>query len=100
MSGYASVESSENLPVATPKVEMVEVEAPGTLSAGYTFQASYNGVVFPVTVVRATSEENHVSVARHLVLTSCFLLMRSLLEEYRKDKRSLFPLQIMKRPVS
>lgn len=53
MSGYASVESTENLPVATPKVEMVEVEAPGTLSAGYTFQASYNGVVFPVTVVRA-----------------------------------------------
>lgn len=52
MSGYSSVESAENLPVAMPKAEMVEVEAPGNLSAGYTFQASYNGVVFPVTVVR------------------------------------------------
>jgi Cys-rich protein (TIGR01571 family) len=31
---------------------MVEVESPGTLSAGYVFQATYNGVIFPVTVVR------------------------------------------------
>lgn len=46
----ATVESAESLPVATPRAEMVEVEAPGTLNAGYTFQATYNGVVFPVTV--------------------------------------------------
>lgn len=51
MSGYSSVESAESLPVAQSlPVEMVEVVAPGTLSAGYTFQASYNDVVFPVTV--------------------------------------------------
>jgi len=50
MSGYSSVTSADSIPVATPKVEMVEVVAPGTLTAGYTFQASYNGVVFPVTV--------------------------------------------------
>ena len=53
MSGYSSVASAESLPVATPKAEMVEVESPGTLSAGYTFQATYNGVIFPVTVVGA-----------------------------------------------
>lgn len=53
MSGYSSVEAVESLPVAQSlPVEMVEVVAPGTLSAGYTFQASYNDVVFPVTVVR------------------------------------------------
>lgn len=53
MGAYSTVETAESLPVAQSlPVEMVEVVAPGTLSAGYTFQASYNDVVFPVTVVR------------------------------------------------
>ena len=33
-------------------VKMVEVSAPATLQAGYTFNASYGGVIFPVVVVR------------------------------------------------
>jgi hypothetical protein len=32
---------------------MVEVIAPATLKEGFTFDATYQGVVFPVTVVSA-----------------------------------------------
>ena len=62
MSGYSSVGSSEALPVATPAVQMVEVVAPATLGAGYTFQAVFNGVVFPVTVVRTRCFNVHKPV--------------------------------------
>lgn len=98
MSAY----SAENLPVATPKVEMVEVVAPGTLSEGFVFQAVLNGVVFPVTVVRFLCGIMGVifSSELHLVHLSSIAFIRSLLEEFKKDRKSLFRLPITKRRVN
>jgi len=99
MSGYSSVESAESLPVATPKMEMVEVEAPGTLSAGYTFQATYNGVVFPVTVVREVEKKGKPSycIRVHILMFALYCSHRG---ESRRDRKLSSRLQIMKRRVS
>lgn len=104
MSGYSSIEAAESLPVAqSVPVEMVEVIAPGTLSAGYTFQASYNDVVFPVTVVRHRS----VKILWYAMLCAAFshshhdgASLCSHLEESKKDRGLSFHSQIRERQAS
>jgi hypothetical protein len=44
--------ASDTVSAVATAVEMVEVIAPANMAAGYSFQAIYKGVIFPVVVVR------------------------------------------------